>query len=236
MRKFAPNSAGRAEALRGNALAARAPRPPIPARRCAAPRRESPDRRRAVSKLPGNRLLMVTLLPATLRAMPARKAVSPARAPLDKSSPASGIFTLSEVMLTMRPNLRAAMPSITRCTNSIGVTMFIVSPSRMALVGRARENRETAGRRCCSPGCRAPDTPRGVRPDPPRSTRLRRPRVTSTPLELRISCAAASSSVAVAAVDDQRTRPLRPAPGRMLCRAPGSMHTRWPCGREFPDP
>ena len=43
-------------------------------------------------------------MPATWRATPARKAVSPARAPEERSSPASGIFTEPEVMLTMRPN------------------------------------------------------------------------------------------------------------------------------------
>src|ERR1700761_6948276 len=70
-------------------------------------------RRRAVSKLPGNRLLMVTFLSATLRETPAMKAVRPALAPLDKSRPVIGILTLSDVMLTIRPKPREAMESIT---------------------------------------------------------------------------------------------------------------------------
>ena len=37
----------------------------------------------------------------------------PARAPLDRSSPGTGIFTLTEVMLTIRPNLRSTIGSIT---------------------------------------------------------------------------------------------------------------------------
>ncbi len=47
---------------------------------------------------------MVTFEAATERATPARKAVSPARAPEERSSPASGIFTEPDVILTMRPN------------------------------------------------------------------------------------------------------------------------------------
>ncbi len=73
-----------------------------------------PPRNRAVSKLPGSRLLMVTFLSAMLRATPATNAVSPALAALDKSSPASGIFTLREVIFTILPNPRAAIASMTR--------------------------------------------------------------------------------------------------------------------------
>ena len=63
---------------------------------------------------------MVTFLSATVRATPARKAVSPARAPDDRSRPASGIFTEPDVMLTMRPNLRWHIGSITFWISSIG--------------------------------------------------------------------------------------------------------------------
>ena len=56
---------------------------------------------------------MVTLLWATLRATPATNAVSPARAPLERSSPASGIFTLTEVILTILPKARACIESMT---------------------------------------------------------------------------------------------------------------------------
>ena len=52
-------------------------------------------------------------LSATLRAIPATKAVSPARAALDRSSPAIGILTLMEVMLTILPNPRAIIGSMT---------------------------------------------------------------------------------------------------------------------------
>ena len=72
---------------------------------------------------------MVTFEPATERAMPARNAVSPARAPEDRSSPASGIFTEPEVMLTMRPNLLRTIGSITFWVSSIATTMFAITPS-----------------------------------------------------------------------------------------------------------
>src|SRR5580692_4478406 len=68
-----------------------------------------PPRKRWVSKLPGRRLLMVTFLSTTWRATPDTNAVRPARAALDKSSPAIGILTLMEVILTILPNPRLAM-------------------------------------------------------------------------------------------------------------------------------
>ena len=53
---------------------------------------------------------MVTLSRANSRAAEARNAVKPARAPDETSRPAIGALTEPEVMLTMRPNLRFAMP------------------------------------------------------------------------------------------------------------------------------
>ena len=46
--------------------------------------------------------------------------MSPARAPLERSRPGTGIFTEIEVMLTIRPKPRSAMPSITRPIISTG--------------------------------------------------------------------------------------------------------------------
>ena len=71
--------------------------------------------------------------PATWRETPARKALRPARAPEERSRPEIGASTEEEVMLTMRPNFRARMPSMTARISSIGVTMFCVTPSRIAL-------------------------------------------------------------------------------------------------------
>ena len=88
--------------------------------------------RRSVAKTPGRMLLMVTLAWATSRATPARKAVRPARAAEETSSPVSGVSTLAEVMLTMRPKPRAIMPSTTACVSSSGVAMFCATPSSSA--------------------------------------------------------------------------------------------------------
>ena len=56
---------------------------------------------------------MVTLAPASfaVRATPATKPVRPLRAPLDRPRMSMGAFTALDVMLTMRPKPRAAMPS-----------------------------------------------------------------------------------------------------------------------------
>jgi len=81
-------------------------------------------RSRSVHIAPGSRLLIVTLCMAVLRASPAMKPVSPVRAPFDSPSSAIGIFTALEVMLTMRPNLRSIIGSITALISSIGVSML----------------------------------------------------------------------------------------------------------------
>src|SRR6266481_14238 len=73
---------------------------------------------------PRSSALMVTLLITVLRAMPATKPVRPARAPLDNPSTSIGAFTADEVMLTMRPNFRAIMPSTVGLISSIGVSML----------------------------------------------------------------------------------------------------------------
>ena len=94
-------------------------------------------RSRSVSNGPGNRPLMVTLLITVLRAMPATKPVRPARAPLDSPRISIGAFTAAEVMLTMRPNLRAIMPSTVALISSIGVSMLassaLIQSSRVQL-------------------------------------------------------------------------------------------------------
>ena len=80
---------------------------------------------------------MVTLLITVLRAMPATKPVRPARAPLESPSTSIGAFTAAEVMLTMRPNLRAIMPSTVALISSIGVSMLasiaLIQSSRVQL-------------------------------------------------------------------------------------------------------
>ena len=77
---------------------------------------------------------MVTLLITVLRAIPATKPVRPERAPLDRPSTSIGAFTAAEVMLTMRPNLRAIMPSTVALISSIGVSML----ASMALIQSSR--------------------------------------------------------------------------------------------------
>ena len=92
---------------------------------------------RSVSNSPGSRLLIVTPLPAMLlRAMPATKPVKPLRAPLDSPSTSIGALTALEVMLTMRPKPRPAMPSTVALISSIGVSMLASS----ALIQAARSH------------------------------------------------------------------------------------------------
>src|SRR4051812_911985 len=94
-------------------------------------------RTRSVLNGPGSRPLMVTLLITVFRAMPATKPVRPARAPLERPSTSIGDFTAAEVMLTMRPNLRAIMPSTVALISSIGVSMLasiaLIQSSRVQL-------------------------------------------------------------------------------------------------------
>ena len=103
----------------------------------ARPRCRPARRRRSVSNGPGNRPLMVTLLITVLRDRPAMKPVRPARAPLERPSISIGAFTAAEVMLTMRPNLRAIMPSTVALISSIGVSMLasiaLIQSSRVQL-------------------------------------------------------------------------------------------------------
>src|SRR4029079_18474410 len=94
-------------------------------------------RKRSVLKGPGSRPLMVTLLITVLRAIPATKPVRPARAPFDRPRISIGALTAAEVMLTMRPNLRAIMPSTVALISSIGVSMLasiaLIQSSRVQL-------------------------------------------------------------------------------------------------------
>ena len=57
---------------------------------------------------------------------------SPARAPDETSRPAIGALTEPEVMLTMRPNLRFAMPGASAWTSAIGVSMLDWTPLRIS--------------------------------------------------------------------------------------------------------
>ena len=77
---------------------------------------------RSVSYVPGNRLLMVTLLLASLlvRARPATKPVKPLRAPLLKPKASIGALTELDVMLTIRALSIECLPPPTtrRCAPS----------------------------------------------------------------------------------------------------------------------
>ena len=100
-----------------------------------------PPLNRSVSILPGSRPLIVTFRPATVRETPARKAVRPARAPEERSSPTIGMYTESEVTLTIRPKPRSAIPSTVACISSSGVTMFCVTPASIASRSSSRKSR-----------------------------------------------------------------------------------------------
>ena len=67
---------------------------------------------------------MVTFLRTVLRARPATKPVRPERAPLESPRESMGAFTAEEVMLTMRPNPRAIMPSTVAFMSSMGVSIL----------------------------------------------------------------------------------------------------------------
>src|ERR1700756_2617683 len=86
-----------------------------------------PERSRSVRNGPGSRLLIVTLCRATCRASPATNPVRPARAPLLMPRIGIGDLTEDEVMLTMRPNLRAHMPSTVALISMIGVSMLALT-------------------------------------------------------------------------------------------------------------
>src|SRR3954464_5684419 len=94
-------------------------------------------RRRSVSNGPGSRPLMVTLLITVLGDGPGVKPVRPARAPLERPRMSIGAFTAAEVMLTIRPNLRAIMPSTVALISSVGVSMLasnaLIQSSRVQL-------------------------------------------------------------------------------------------------------
>src|SRR5262245_35934764 len=80
-----------------------------------------------LSKIPGSRLLMVTLREAVWRARPATKPTKPERAPFDRPSSAWGIFTLRETMLMMRPKPRDIRPSTVSRIISIGDSIMASS-------------------------------------------------------------------------------------------------------------
>ena len=95
-----------------------------------------------MSKAPGRRLLIVTLADASLgpRATPATKPVSPLRAPFDRPRISIGAFTALEVMLTMRPKPRAAMPSTVALISSIGVSMLASTAAIQAARSQSRKS------------------------------------------------------------------------------------------------
>ena len=96
---------------------------------------------RSVSNLPGSRLFRVTPRAASpVRATPATKPVRPLRAPLDSPRMSIGAFTELDVMLTMRPKPRAAMPSTVALINSMGVSMLASTALIQALRSQSRKS------------------------------------------------------------------------------------------------
>src|SRR5438132_612151 len=95
------------------------------------------ERMRSVTNGPGSRLLMVTPLTIVFRDRPATKPVRPARAPLERPRISIGERTAADVMLTIRPHLRAIMPSTVALISSIGVSMLassaLIQSSRVQL-------------------------------------------------------------------------------------------------------
>src|SRR5690625_1563975 len=80
--------------------------------------------RRSVIKGPGSKLLIVTLCLAISRANAEIAPVKPARAPVDKHIVLLGDLTDTEVILTIRPNLRLTIPSITPRIKAIGASIL----------------------------------------------------------------------------------------------------------------
>ena len=87
---------------------------------------------------------MVTLFPAkaVVRDRPATKPVKPLRAPFDKPKISMGAFTALEVMLTMRPKPREAMPSTVALMSSMGVSIL---PSTALIHASRSHSRKSPG-------------------------------------------------------------------------------------------
>src|ERR1700722_6537919 len=73
----------------------------------------------------GSRLLIVTLSATASREIDLHAAVSAVLAAVDKPIRGCGDFTIAEVMLTMRPNLRARMPGSRARISRIGAIMLL---------------------------------------------------------------------------------------------------------------
>jgi hypothetical protein len=71
------------------------------------------------------------------------KPVRPVRAPLESPSSGIGAFTAPDVMLTMRPNRRAIMPSTTARIMRIGVIML--ASSALTQVSRSHSRKSPGG-------------------------------------------------------------------------------------------
>ncbi len=100
-------------------------------------------------KTAGQQIVDRNISLATLRAMPATKAVRPARAPLDRSSPARGILTLIEVILTIRPNRRCLHGSMTFLYQFDRRHHVHRRPPSASPPVELSENRDMVGRHCC---------------------------------------------------------------------------------------
>ena len=73
----------------------------------------------------GKMLLMVTLAGATSLDNPLTTEMSPVRAADDRPIGDSGLFTIAEVMFTMRPKRRDTMPSSTSRMRNSGASMLL---------------------------------------------------------------------------------------------------------------
>ena len=103
-----------------------------------------------VSTRSGNRLLIVTLSTATSKESDLQNAVNPVRAEVESAICGLGLFTMAEVILTIRPNLRSFMPG----TNARVSAMQLVrssstmrSPSSQVLSKRGEDGGTCRGSR-----------------------------------------------------------------------------------------
>ena len=201
-----PNSAGSPNRPAGLAAAARAAIVSSDSPACSARKRIFP-RRRSVSNGPGRMQLIVTLCATVWRASPATNPARPVRAPFDMPSSGIGLFVAAEVMLTMRPNLRAIIPSTVALMSSIGASMLAVTP-------RIQSSRDQSRK---SPGGGPPALLTSMSGSGQAASRARWPSgavtsqataLTSTPVAARISAAVASSGPGV------RAAMVTPAPSR----------------------
>ena len=94
----------------------------------------------SLSKMPGKRLLMVTLRETVWRASPATKPTRPERAPFERPSSSCAIFTLRETILMMRPKPRVIMPSTVSRIISMGESIIASSAAVQSSRDQSRKS------------------------------------------------------------------------------------------------